>query len=130
MVKLTAPLNRENLIKFRQAHDLTQAEMALRIGVSLRTYLAIERGEAEFKPYHMAAAVRFYVHTYQWNEKGQCELSEPIPVPAETHEEAAHMVLGDIPLMEGALANPRLAAKVWRIGANFKPEIMYFSRVE
>lgn len=49
---------KEDLINLRKSLDLTQAQMADELGMSLRAYQAIEAGESAYRRLHRLAAER------------------------------------------------------------------------
>lgn len=51
-------MTRDDLVALRKTMGLTQTEMAERIGLTLRPYQAIEKGESTIRPVHIRAAER------------------------------------------------------------------------
>jgi transcriptional regulator with XRE-family HTH domain len=74
-------MSADQLITLRRSLDLTQAEMADRIGLGLRAYQDIEGGASKCRPIHVAAAERAALTL-------AVERGNPMLAPAEIRRQA------------------------------------------
>lgn len=70
-----------DLVAFRKTLDLTQAEMAERVGLGLRAYQDIEAGVSRLRPIHVHAAERAALAL-------AVERGNPMLAPAEVRRQA------------------------------------------
>ncbi len=68
----------------------------------------------------------FYAQNYLANKYGTLSLTDPQEIMAASHDEAAKIACGKDVITVGPKG--KLAAKIWRIGHNSKPDIKLYYR--
>ena len=71
-------------------------------------------------------ASSFYAQIYFANKYGKLSLTDPREIMAASHDEAAKVACGKAVIPVGPRG--KLAAKIWRIGLNLKPDIKLYYR--
>jgi len=111
-----------DLLAIRKELDLTQAEMADRMGVPFRTYQDLEAGKSALRPIHINAATYarrlekgelkdddvMFVHPFQVGVDGKLDDEPAIRVYGEDIETTARHFFGDdIAFDTGIISNIR-----------------------
>ena len=71
-------------------------------------------------------ALTFYAQTYFANKDGKLSLTAPKEIMAASHDEAAKIACGKDVI--NVAPKGKLAAKIWRIGLNSRPDIKLYYR--